>query len=225
MLLRGILAPDAFIPIAETTAVIHPLTEEVLRQALLQARTWFDEGRAIPIAVNISARSLHDLDFPGHVRQQLDDAGVPSTLLSLELTESAIMTDPGRALTVLQAFHAMGIGLSIDDFGTGYSSMAYLKQLPVRELKIDRSFVAGLRTEAEDVVLVQTAVDLAHNLGLRVVAEGVEDAATREMLADMGCDQVQGYFISRPVPAAAFATWLGQQRAVGVGASPPGEPS
>jgi diguanylate cyclase len=212
---RGLLAPDSFIPIAESTAVIHPLTEDVLRQALRQARTWVDRGWMIPVAVNISARSLHDLDFPAEVQAQLDAAGVPGSLLSLELTESSIMTDPGRALTVLQALEAMGISLSIDDFGTGYSSMAYLKRLPVRELKIDRSFVLGLTTEPSDVVLVQSAVDLGHNLGLHVVAEGVEDAATQDMLAAMGCDQMQGYFISRPVTAAAFGSWLERQHAKG----------
>jgi diguanylate cyclase (GGDEF)-like protein len=217
---RGLLAPDAFIPIAESTAVIHPLTEDVLRQALRQARTWLDRGWTIPVAVNISARSLHDLDFPAEVQAQLKAAGVPGSLLSLELTESSIMTDPVRALVVLQALEAMGISLSIDDFGTGYSSMAYLKRLPVRELKIDRSFVLGLTTEPSDVVLVQSAVDLGHNLGLHVVAEGVEDAATQDMLAAMGCDQMQGYFISRPVTAAAFGSWLEGQHAKGRAALP-----
>ena len=208
---RGLLTPDSFIPIAESTAVIHPLTAHVLRQALNQVRAWRQHGWTIPISVNISARSLHDIDFPAQVRQQLDDAGIPGALLSLELTESAIMTDPGRALSVLRALHAMGIGLSIDDFGTGYSSMSYLKQLPVSELKIDRSFVMGLTSEANDVVLVKSAVDLGHNLGLHVVAEGVEDAATQEMLTSMGCDELQGYFISRPTSAARFASWLEQQ--------------
>ncbi len=217
---RGLLAPDTFIPIAESTAVIHPLTENVLRQALRQARTWADRGWNIPVAVNISARSLHDLGFPAEVQAQLKEAGVAGSLLSLELTESSIMTDPRRALTVLQALQGMGISLSIDDFGTGYSSMAYLKRLPVRELKIDRSFVLGLTTEPSDVVLVQSAVDLGHNLGLHVVAEGVEDAATQDMLAAMGCDQMQGYYISRPVTAAAFGSWLERQHANGLTALP-----
>jgi diguanylate cyclase (GGDEF)-like protein len=219
---RGLLAPDAFIPIAESTAVIHPLTEEVLRQALLQARTWLDHGWTIPVAVNISARSLHDVNFPGQIQRQLDAVGLPSGLLSLELTESAIMTDPGRALTVLTALDAMGIALSIDDFGTGYSSMSYLKKLPVRELKIDRSFVMGLTTEANDVVLVQSAVDLGHNLGLHVVAEGVEDAATQGMLEAMGCDELQGYHISRPVTADLFDAWMKRQSQwVGLGVQAP----
>ncbi|MDQ2751058.1 MAG: EAL domain-containing protein [Actinomycetota bacterium] len=205
---RGLLAPDMFIPIAESTAVIHHLTDDVLRQALAQARSWLDHGQMIPVAVNISARSLHDLDFPATVQRHLHDAGVPGRILSLELTESSIMTDPDRALTVLTALAAMGVQLSIDDFGTGYSSMSYLKRLPVCELKIDRSFVKGLVNEPDDVVMVQSALDLGHNLGLVVVAEGVEDAATQDLLAAMGCDQVQGYHISRPVPADQFDAWL-----------------
>jgi diguanylate cyclase (GGDEF)-like protein len=205
---RGMLSPAAFIPIAETTAVIHPLTEEVLRQALIQARSWLDRGLTIPVAVNVSARNLHDLDFPALIQRQLDAIGLPGRLLSLELTESAIMSDPARGLTVLRALNAMGITLSIDDFGTGYSSMSYLKDLPVKELKIDRSFVMGLNVEHSDVVLVQSAIDLGHNLGLHVVAEGVEDLATYNMLATMGCDLMQGYYISRPVLAADFDTWL-----------------
>jgi diguanylate cyclase (GGDEF)-like protein len=205
---RGLLPPDAFIPIAENTAVIHPLTREVLRQALLQAQSWAERGCAVPVAVNISARSLQDLGFPAEVQRQLDAIQLPSSVLTLELTESAIMIDPGRALVVLTALDALGICLSIDDFGTGYSSMSYLKQLPVRELKIDRSFVSGLTTDADDVVLVQSAVDLGHNLGLHVVAEGVEDAVSQDMLAAMGCDAVQGYFVSRPIAAAEFDLWL-----------------
>jgi diguanylate cyclase (GGDEF)-like protein len=205
---RGLLQPDTFIPIAESTAVIHPLTDDVLRQALEQARKWLDDGLTIPVSVNISARSLHDLDFPAAVQRHLDAAGVPPTILGLELTESSIMTDPARALTVLTALAGMGIALSIDDFGTGYSSMSYLKELPVCELKIDRSFVMGLVDEPGDVVMVQSALDLGHNLGLCVVAEGVEDAATQHMLASMGCDEVQGYHISRPVPAELFDAWL-----------------
>ena len=173
---------------------------------------WHSNGLAIRMAVNVSARSLHDLDFPAQVQRQLDAADLPAALLNLELTERSVMTDPSRALSVLQALDTMGIRLSIDDFGTGYSSMSYLKQLPVRELKIDRSFVMGLTTNANDVVLVQSAVDLGHNLGLHVVAEGVEDAATMSMLAAMGCDELQGYLISRPVPADRFGSWLEQHQ-------------
>jgi diguanylate cyclase len=205
---RGLLAPAAFIPIAESTAVIHPLTEEILRLALVQARTWLDRGWTIPIAVNISARSLLDLTFPGKVERQLSTIGVPAHMLSIELTESAIMTDPGGAMIVLNTLNDMGVSLSIDDFGTGYSSMAYLKSLPVRELKIDRSFVFGMTANDSDVVLVQSAIDLGHNLGLHVVAEGVEDATTQGLLASMGCDLMQGYYINRPATAGDFEPWL-----------------
>jgi len=205
---RGLLHPDAFVPIAETTAVIHALTVEVLRIALAQARTWLDLGWVVPVAVNISARSLVNPDFATEVAGQLDAAGVPASMLSLELTETAIMADPDRGLAVLTALDAMGISLSIDDFGTGYSSMSYLKNLPVRELKIDRSFVMGMATDDSDVVLVQSAVDLGHNLGLHVVAEGVEDASTQLSLTTMGCDLVQGHHIRRPVGPADLEPWL-----------------
>jgi diguanylate cyclase (GGDEF)-like protein len=208
---RGLVQPDQFIPIAETTGVIHPLTAEVLRQALLQARSWHERGWSIPVAVNVSAASLHDLAFPGEVRRLLEATGVPARLLSIELTESALMTDPARARAILEDLSAMGVSLSIDDFGTGYSSMAYLKALPVRELKIDRSFIMGMATEPSDVVLVQSAVDLGHNLGLHVVAEGVEDAAALETLREMGCDLIQGYYICRPASADEIDVWLAQQ--------------
>jgi diguanylate cyclase (GGDEF)-like protein len=205
---RGLLMPDDFIPIAEGTAVIHPLTREILRQVLVQTRRWLDQGQSIPVAVNISSRSLNDLGFPAEVAKQLLTAGVGASHLSLEITESAIMVDPVRALTVLQELDAMGVELSIDDFGTGYSSMAYLKNLPVRELKIDRSFVMGMSTNAGDEVLVQSAVDLGHNLGLHVVAEGVEDAATQAALIAMGCDLLQGFHIRRPTSASELDAWL-----------------
>ena len=197
----GLLQPDEFIPLAENTAIIHALTTEVLRLALSQARKWADAGRSIPVAVNISARSLLDPRFPAHVQELLDAHGVAPHLLSLELTETAVMTDHGVALTVLQALDSMGVSLSIDDFGTGYSSMSYLKTLPVKELKIDRSFVMGMANDPGSAVIVRSAVDLGHNLGMTVVAEGVQDATARSGLADMGCDLVQGYDICRPVPA------------------------
>jgi diguanylate cyclase len=208
---RGLVSPDQFIPIAETTGVIHPLTAEVLRQALLQTRSWHERGWSIPVAVNVSAASLHDLGFPGEVRRLLEATGVPARLLSIELTESALMTDPARARAILEDLSAMGVCLSIDDFGTGYSSMAYLKALPVRELKIDRSFISGMASEPSDVVLVQSAVDLGHNLGLHVVAEGVEDLATMEKLRDIGCDLIQGFYVCRPGSTAQIDMWLAHQ--------------
>jgi diguanylate cyclase (GGDEF)-like protein len=204
----GLLQPDEFIPLAENTAIIHALTTEVLRLALSQARKWADAGRWIPVAVNISARSLLDPGFPAHVQELLDAHGVAPHLLSLELTETAVMTDHDVALTVLQALDAMGVSLSIDDFGTGYSSMSYLKTLPVKELKIDRSFVMGMANEPENAVIVRSAIDLGHNLGMTVVAEGVQDSVTRRDLTDMGCDLVQGYQICRPIPATELELWI-----------------
>ncbi len=204
----GVLQPDEFIPLAENTAIIHALTTEVLHLALSQARKWADAGRPIPVAVNISARSLLDPRFPAHVQDLLDAHGVAPHLLSLELTETAVMTDHDLALTVLQALDSMGVSLSIDDFGTGYSSMSYLKTLPVKELKIDRSFVMGMANDPENAVIVRSAVDLGHNLGMTVVAEGVQDSITRSDLTDMGCDLVQGYQICRPIPAKELELWI-----------------
>ena len=209
---RGLVMPEDFLHAIESTALNRPFVDEVLRMALAQARKWMDRGWAIPVSVNISPRSLHDLSFPGQVRHQLEANGVPATLLILELTEGAIMTDPGRALVALETLSAMGIRLSIDDFGTGYSSMAYLKDLPVRELKIDRSFVMEMHRNPGDRVIVRSAIELGHNLGLSVVAEGVEDAEAQAALAAMGCDVVQGYHVHRPSSAADLDPWLADQR-------------
>jgi diguanylate cyclase (GGDEF)-like protein len=215
----GLLQPDQFIPLAENTAIIHALTTEVLRLALGQARKWADAGRPIPIAVNISARSLLDPRFPAHVQELLDAQGVAPYLLSLELTETAVMTDRDLALTVLQALDAMHVSLSIDDFGTGYSSMSYLRTLPVNELKIDRSFVMSMANDSDSAVIVRSAVDLGHNLGMTVVAEGVQDSITRSELTDMGCDLVQGYQICEPIPAKELELWI--ETYLVTGSSPP----
>jgi diguanylate cyclase (GGDEF)-like protein len=204
----GLLQPDEFIPLAESTAIIHALTTDVLRLALTQARKWADAGRPIPVSVNVSARSLLDPTFPAQVQELLGACGVPAHLLSLELTETAVMTDRELALTVLQALDSMNVSLSIDDFGTGYSSMSYLKTLPVKELKIDRSFVMGMANDPDSAVIVRSAVDLGHNLGMTVVAEGVEDGTAQSELAGMGCDLVQGYQICRPVPARELELWI-----------------
>ena len=203
----GWLQPDEFIPLAESTVTIHALTAEVLRLALTQARKWVDAGRPIPVSVNISARSLLHSAFPAQVRELLYAHGVPPHLLTLELTETAVMTDRDLALTVLQALDSMAVSLSIDDFGTGYSSMSYLKTLPVKELKIDRSFVMGMADDPDSAVIVRSAVDLGHNLGMTVVAEGVQDGMAQRKLADMGCDLVQGYHICRPLPARELELW------------------
>ncbi|AEV85770.1 signal peptide protein [Actinoplanes sp. SE50] len=214
---RGRIPPDSFIPIAETTSLIHPLTTRVLEIAVRQAAAWRRDGRLLPVAVNLSTRCLLNPSFPDQIFQLLRSYDVPAAVLELEVTESLVMTDPERCLAVLHALHAGGIRLSVDDFGTGHSSMSYLQRLPVDELKIDKSFVQGMATSHGDAVLVRTAVSLGHNLGLSVVAEGVEDATAVAALRELGCDIAQGYHYARPMPAADFDRWhaafLGKQAA------------
>jgi diguanylate cyclase (GGDEF)-like protein len=199
---RGLLPPSEFIPAAERTGLIHPLTDVVLSQALAQARTWLDAGTPTPVAVNVSTRTLLDAGFVERVFALLAAHRMPAELLVLEITETTIMEDPDRALVVLTLLADAGVRLSIDDFGTGYSSLAYLKALPVHELKIDRSFVSGMSGNVRDRVIVDSTVALGRRLGLDVVAEGVEDEATRLALTELGCELAQGFLFSRPVPAA-----------------------
>jgi diguanylate cyclase (GGDEF)-like protein len=216
----GAIAPNEFVPLAEQTGLIKPLTVAVLEAALMQAARWRDDGMPLPVSVNLSARSLLDVALPGEVAGLLEHFGVDASLLALEITESSIMTDPVRALEVLTSLDAMGVRLSIDDFGTGYSSLAYLKRLPVDELKIDRGFVTTMTEDRADAFIVRCAVDLGRNLGLRIVAEGVEDAETVEALCALGCTEAQGYYFSRPAPAQELTARL---RAGDV-ASPPVAP-
>jgi diguanylate cyclase len=199
---HGLLGPGEFIPLAERTGLIHPLTKAVLDTALEQAARWRRAGHSLSVAVNVSTRCLLDPTFPDQVAGQLADREVPPQLLVLEITESAVMADPARALEVLRGLHAIGVALAIDDFGTGYSSMAYLKELPVDELKIDRSFVSQMAASSRDAVIVRSTIDLGHNLGMRVVAEGVETRHAWEKLTALGCDTAQGYYLGRPMPAA-----------------------
>jgi diguanylate cyclase len=210
---RGLLAPGAFIDLAEGTTLIHRLTDIVLEKSLALTRGWLDQGVRVPVAVNVSARSLLDHGFPAKVAGRLAEARVPASMLCLELTESTIMSDPDGALAILHQLHDMGIRLSVDDFGTGYSSMAYLKVLPVDELKVDRSFVKDMTSNHSDNVLVQSAVDLGHNLGLSVVAEGVEDQATLAALQTIGADVVQGYYLARPMSAELLKPWITERAA------------
>jgi len=205
---RGLLAPAEFIGLAESTTLIHRLTSIVLDKALRLSREWLDRDVELAVAVNVSARTLLDHHFAESVAERIAAAGVPARLLCIELTESAIMTDPDGALAVLHQLHDMGVKLSVDDFGTGYSSMAYLKVLPVDELKVDRSFVAEMTTNDSDTVLVQSAIDLGHNLGLSVVAEGVEDDNTLTALRDAGADIVQGFYLGRPMTQHLLDQWV-----------------
>ncbi|MCW2705170.1 MAG: putative signaling protein [Blastococcus sp.] len=204
----GLIPPDEFIPVAEGTGIILRLTERVLGLALAQMRHWLDAGHAVPVAVNLSTRCLLDVDLPELVLRLLAEHRVPAELLRLEVTESAVMGDAARCMEVLQRLHDLGVRLSIDDFGTGYSSMAYLRRLPVDELKIDRSFVLGMTTTEQDAVLVRTAIDLGHNLGLTVVAEGVEGAEHVLALRALGCDIAQGYHYARPMLGEALSELL-----------------
>jgi diguanylate cyclase (GGDEF)-like protein len=205
---RGLVPPNDFIPVAEGTGLILRLTERVLGLSLAQQRVWLDAGHPVPVAVNLSTRCLLDAGLPDLVQRLLAEHRVPAHLLRLEVTESAVMGDAARCMDVLQRLHDLGTRLSIDDFGTGYSSMAYLRRLPVDELKIDRSFVLGMCTTQQDAVLVRTAIDLGHNLGLTVVAEGVEGEEHVDALRTLGCDIAQGFHYARPMPAAALSELL-----------------
>ena len=198
---QGLLPPGAFLPIAETGGLEIPLTYHLLRMAVDEAARWHATGRSLVVSVNVSPNCLLDEGFVGRVRAALDECGLPPRLLRLELTESAMMTDPDRALAVLRRVQQDGVQVSIDDFGTGFSSLNQLKRLTADELKIDRTFVQDLATDPGDAVLVRSAIDLAHNLDLFVTAEGVEDFAALTMLRELGCDYAQGFALARPAPA------------------------
>jgi EAL domain-containing protein (putative c-di-GMP-specific phosphodiesterase class I) len=200
--------PDAFIGVAERAGIMKPLTFAVLDLALRQYRAWYDRGLRMPMAINLTASILDDEAFPVQLAAALEVGSVSSSGISLELTESVVMAKPDRTQHILKRLSAMGFQLAIDDFGTGYSSLAYLGRLPVDEIKIDRSFVLRMSTSEGDRTIVQASIDLAHKFGKRVVAEGVEDTTTLRLLEVMGCDQAQGYLISRPLPAEHLARWL-----------------
>jgi diguanylate cyclase (GGDEF)-like protein len=207
----GLLQPGAFIEMAEHTGLIKPLTHRVLELALRQCAAWRAEGLELQVAVNVSPRSLLDPTLPGTVARALEETRLSAAQLKIEITETAIMVDPAAASRVLERLAGMGVGLSIDDFGTGYSSLAYLRRLPVAEMKIDRSFVQTMASDDGDHAIVRSTIELAANLGLAVVAEGVEDREALEQLARLGCDVAQGYVISRPVPAGELSAWLSEQ--------------
>ena len=210
---RGMVPPMRFIPFAEQTGFIRTLTMWMLEEVAAMAHRLAEEGHRLKTAVNLSTRDLMDQELPNKIEAILQRQQVDTALIVLEITESAIMDDPQRALQTLNRLHALGLKLSIDDFGTGYSSLAYLKRLPVDELKIDRSFVMNMETDLQDAKIVHSTVELAHNLGLSVVAEGVEGAKHWKLLAKLGCDEAQGFFIAKPMPGTDFMPWLEQWHA------------
>jgi len=204
----GVIAPDEFIGLAEHTGLIRQVTDYVLEETTRQSQEWRTVGLDIPISVNLSAKDLQDVALPNKVARLLAIYSIPSDSLVVEVTETAIMSDPERALAVLNALRELHIRISMDDFGTGYSSLAQLKRLPVDEIKIDRSFIANLERDNDDQVIVKSTIELAHNLGLDVVAEGVETRNEFDLLAGWSCDIAQGYHTGKPMPAAELTRQL-----------------
>ena len=205
---RGLIPPAEFIPIAQQTGLIRPLTLYVMSEALRQCREWEQEGHRLSVAVNVSARNLLDIEFPKQVQELLDAWQLDAARLEVEITEDAVLTNPVRTKAILDELAEMGVRLSIDDFGTGYSSLAYLKRLPITQIKIDRSFVMGMATNEDDATIVRSTIDLGRNLGLEVVAEGVEAEAIWHELRALGCTIAQGYYLSRPLPPDQLSRWL-----------------
>lgn len=201
------VGPAEFIPLAEQTGLIYPLTALVLRQAVNQCHCWLERGIDVTVAINLSARNLLDPTLSAAIKEVMAANQVPAKNITLEVTEGMMMRQPERALAILNQLHDQGLGVSIDDYGTGYSSLAYLRQLPVHELKIDQSFIGTMLNNKDDATIVRSTIELAHNLGLKVVAEGVEDIDTWRVLKTLGCDLIQGYFVSRPASAAQFEIW------------------
>jgi predicted signal transduction protein with EAL and GGDEF domain len=210
---HGLVPPDEFVPIAESTGLISPLTRHVLQAAVEQLGAWRDQGVVVGMSVNLSVRNLLEPGLVDRVDRLLAGAGVPPGLLTLELTEGAVMTDPEATIAVLRQLSGAGVRLAIDDFGTGYSSLAYLKQLPVDEVKLDKAFVIGMTVDADDEAIVGSTIELAHSLGLRIVAEGVEDRETWNALAVLGCELARGHYVAPPMPAEQATSWLWEHRA------------
>jgi diguanylate cyclase (GGDEF)-like protein len=211
---HGMLAPAEFVALAEQSGLARDLTRWVVDRALAQVSAWRRDGRVLHVAVNLTAADVLDTDFPFEIAGALSDHGVTPDALVLEVTESSVMSDPSRARSTLSQLRELGVGLALDDFGTGYSSLTHLRQLPVDEVKVDRSFVARMLDDGADAAIVESTIALAHALGMRVVAEGVEDEATWALLAAAGCDLVQGYALSRPLPAGDIERLLGASEAV-----------
>ncbi len=215
----GLLPPSDFMPIVEQTGLIGPMTRHVLERAVAQCAAWRRAGQEMTVSVNLSVRNLLDPDLASLLGDLLEIYGLTPSALQLEITESMLMSDPDRSLTTLTRLSELGVGLSVDDYGTGYSSLANLRRLPIDELKIDRSFVSPMLCDESDLIIVRSTINLGHDLGLKVVAEGVEDEATLHRLGGLGCDLAQGYHFSKPLPPEAFNKWMGVQVA------PPQQPA
>ncbi len=209
---RGLLAPDAFILVVEQTGLISALTRYVLEHAVAQCAAWREAGEDLCVSVNLSVRNLLDRNLPAEVGRLLRAKRLPPEALQLEITESMIMSDPERALLTITELSNLGVQLAVDDFGTGYSSLDYLSRLPIDELKIDRSFVSPMLIDPSDFIIVRSTINLAHDLHLAIIAEGVEDEPTLGRLAELGCDRVQGFHLGRPMPADAFEAWMREER-------------
>jgi diguanylate cyclase len=209
---RGMVAPNEFIPLAEQTGVIRPLTDFVLDEAVRQAAAWHAQGLTLDIAINVSSTCLLDGGWTDAVNATLARHGLPASRLILEITEDVIMADPERSLTTVQALAHAGVRVSVDDFGTGYSSLAYLKRLPVAELKVDRAFVRDLATDPADAAIVEAITALGQRLGIAVVAEGVEDLDALQRLTALGAHAAQGFHFSPAVAPDQLAAWLSKQR-------------
>ena len=212
---HGLMSPDKFIPLAEQTGLIKPLTLWILHESLMQCAKWNNEGYKFRVAVNLSTSDLLDTRFPDTIARALKTHNVLPEKLLIEITESTVMTDEDRVLEILNRLANIGVQLSIDDYGTGNLPQSYLSKLPVKEMKIDKSFVTDMGSNSNNALIVQATIDLGHNLGLEVVAAGVENAWTLSLLQPLGCDTAQGYYFTRPLNAQEFTTWLGQTIATG----------
>jgi len=203
-----LLSPVAFIPIAERTGLIKPLTDWMLNRVMQQLNEWHAAGAPVHVAVNVSAKSLREQTLPAKIQSLLDKWKIDPRFLKIEITETGVVSDPAHALAIMSMLQSMGCRLSLDDFGTGYSSLTHLRQLPVDEIKIDKSFVMSMLDSEADTTIVRTIIDLGRNLGKQVCAEGVENEQVWQRLGELECDLAQGYWISKPIPAAALIEWL-----------------